>query len=123
MSPIRVLVLDMAVLDRDIVQRIGGGRSDMTIVGTVAGPEEAAGVIADVDVLVLSASEPEPLCEFLGLMWTHPGLGVVAVDRRGPLRVFRLGTRTGTAGLGWADDLVGAIHLAAGNGTGNESTS
>jgi hypothetical protein len=112
MSPIRVLVVGMATLDHDIVRRIVGNRPDMTIVGSVRGPAGAAGALAGVDVLVLAASEPRPLCEYLGLMWTHPRLGVVAVDRAGPVRVVRLSCGD-EPGRTWPDDLVGAIRAAA----------
>lgn len=112
MSPIRVLVVGMATLDHDIVRRIVGDRADMMIVGTADGPAGVAGAVAGVDVLVLTASEPRPLSEYLGLMWTHPRLGVVAVDRCGPVRVFRL-VGAGAPELAWPDDLVRAIRAAA----------
>jgi hypothetical protein len=114
MSPIRVLVVDMAALDRDIVRRILGERSDMTIVGTADGPGGVAERLAGVDVLVLPGSEPEPLCEYLGLMWTHPRLGLVVVDRRGPVRVLRFACRDDKE-LEWPDDLVRAVRVAAGD--------
>jgi hypothetical protein len=114
MSPIRVLVVDMAALDRDIVRRIVGDRGDMTIVATADGPGGVAESLAGVDVLVLPGSEPQPLCEYLGLMWTYPRLGLVVVDRRGPVRVLRFACRD-AAELEWPDDLVRAIQAAAGD--------
>ncbi len=114
MNPIRVLVADMAALDRDIVRRIVGDRADMTIVGTADGPDGVAERLAGVDVLVLPASQPRPVCDYLDLMWTYPRLGVVAVDRGGPVRALRFACRD-TPELEWPDDLVRAIRTAAGN--------
>ncbi len=114
MSPIRVLVADMAALDRDIVRRILGDRADMTIVGTADGSDEVADNLAGVDVLILPASAPRPLFEYLGLMWTYPRLGLVAVDRCGPVRVLRFACRDAPE-LEWPDDLVRAIQAAAGD--------
>jgi hypothetical protein len=114
MSPIRVLVVDMAVLDRDIVRHIVGDRADMAIVGTAAGPDGVADSLAGVDVLVLPASEPQPLYAYLGLMWTYPRLGLVVVDRGGPVRVLRFACRD-VPELEWPDDLVRAIQAAAGD--------
>lgn len=115
MNPIRVLVTDMVALDRDIVARIVEGRPDMTIVGSarqaMAGPAGPG-----FDVLLVSASEPSPLCGYLDLMWTHPRLGVVVVDphdRLGLVRVCRLDERVRGAGALWSEYLAAAIRSAA----------
>ncbi|MDT7797375.1 MAG: hypothetical protein QOI78_808 [Actinomycetota bacterium] len=129
-GPIRVLVADMAALDGDIVARIAGERPDMTIVGRVDGPAQAATALTpDVDLLLVSASGPGSLCGYLRLMWTRPRLGVVVVnpcDRLGVVRVFRQAERAG-AGASWPEYLVDVIRSAAGEpparpGAGNTST-
>lgn len=118
MSSIRVLVTDMAALDRDIVERIVRGRPDMAIVGGASGPAQAAATLIcpGVDVLMVSASEPASLCAYLCLMWTHPRLGVVVVDpkdRLGLVRVCRLDEQVRGAGAVWSEYLAAAIRSAA----------
>ena len=118
MGSIRVFVTDMVALDRDIVERIVRGRTDMTIVDGAGGPARsaAAPIGGGVDVLLVSASEPASLCPYLGLMWTHPRLGVVVVDpkdRLGLVRVCRLDEQVRGAGAAWSEYLAAAIRSAA----------
>jgi len=117
MSSIRVLVAEMAPLHRDIVQRTAGKRSDMTIVGVVGGPVQAARVLdrQGADVLLLSASGPGPLRSYLDLVWAHPRLRLLVIDpadRRGRFRELRLTDRERPR-VPWAEHLVDAIRSAA----------
>ncbi|MEV6871444.1 hypothetical protein [Amycolatopsis sp. NPDC051128] len=126
MSPIRVLVVDMAELNRDIVQRIVEGQPDMTVVrGGGSGPGEAEHDVRGVDVVLVSASELGSVQRYLGLMWTHSRLGVVVVDladRRGLVRSFRgeklRPGQVGAAGLSWPECLLKSIRSAAMPGGG-----
>jgi hypothetical protein len=109
MSPIRVLVTDMVALDRDIVERLAGEQPDMTIVSGAAD-------LADVDVLLVSASEPDSLRAYLSLMWTHRRLGVVVVDpadRLGLVRVCRVTVPVRGVDAAWGQYLAEAIRSAA----------
>ncbi|VVJ17641.1 Uncharacterised protein [Amycolatopsis camponoti] len=118
MGPIRVLITHMVALDCDIVRRIAGERTDMTIVGSVSGPEEAAEALfrPGFDVLLLSASRPDSLCGYLDLMWDNPRLGVAVVDptdRLGVVRVCRIVERARGAGAGWPEYLAAVLRSAA----------
>ncbi|MFG1646953.1 hypothetical protein ACGFMK_42310 [Amycolatopsis sp. NPDC049252] len=108
----------MVALDCDIVRRIAGERDDLTIVGSVNGPDEAAEALLrpGFDVLLLSASQPESLCGYLGLMWENPRLGVAVVDptdRLGLVRVCRIAERVRGAGAEWPEYLVSVLRSAA----------
>lgn len=108
MSPIRVLVVSMATLDRDIVERLAGEWPDMTIVCEGAD-------LADVDVLLVP--EPDLLAGYLSLMWTHRRIGVVVLDpadRDGLVRACRITVPASDASSTWEQRLAGAIRSAAG---------
>ncbi|ONI76280.1 hypothetical protein ALI144C_37105 [Actinosynnema sp. ALI-1.44] len=95
----------MAVLDRDIVERLAGEWPDMTIVS-----EDAD--LADVDVLLVP--EADSLAGYLSLMWAHRQLGVVMVDPAGGLVwVCRVAVPTWDAGTTWEQHLAEAIRSAA----------
>lgn len=118
MDPIRVLVADMVVLDRDIVERIAAQPQDMTIVGAARGAAEAATLLDahGADVLLTSASGTCPLGAYLALMGAHPGLAVVVVDpadRIGLVRVCRFVERVRGAGAPWPEYLLDAIRSAS----------
>src|SRR4051812_39187206 len=107
MSLIRVLVADMATLDRDIVERLAGEWPDMTIVGDDADP-------ADVDVLLVP--EPESLAAYLSLIRAHRRLGVVVVDpadRTGLVWACRVVVPTWDLDTTWERYLAAAIRSAA----------
>jgi hypothetical protein len=84
----------------------------------VNGPGEAAEALVrpGFDVLLLSASRPDPLYGYLDLMWQNPRLAVAVVDptdRLGLVRVCRIAERVRGAGAAWSEYLVAALRSAA----------
>ncbi|NRQ31943.1 hypothetical protein HII36_08830 [Nonomuraea sp. NN258] len=102
MSPIRVLVVDLPALHRDIVVRIVAEQPDMAVVGWV--PNAAEAVLAEADVLLLNGVGA--LAELLDVIRARPDLGAVILHRESILELRH-------AMGAWPHGLIEGIRQAA----------
>jgi chemotaxis response regulator CheB len=118
MSQIRVLVVDMPALHRDIVRRVASEQPDMFIAGEIAGEFGVSAPLREVvartepEVILVSSPTPGRLGACLSMVADHPRLGVVVLDPDGHQGFMKI-QMYAQPGEGWVKSLIQAIRHTA----------
>jgi DNA-binding NarL/FixJ family response regulator len=112
-APIRVLLVDMPRLLRDLVSEAIDAAPGMEVVGAITDAGDLAAVVADTDadVVVFTSADEELPVAFRRALDAHARLRLLALDPDGrDMRAFALALRERRLGPGSPEAVVAAIR-------------